>query len=77
MQNLVEYYLYSYGILVAFSDELHQMYTENRSPKITDVGIDTAGVVTGILLSSIVYIVLKTIYNVIREQILKRKGMRV
>lgn len=38
------------GTLYAFSDELHQIFSEGRSPQLRDVCIDSAGVLTGTLL---------------------------
>ena len=38
------------GILYAISDEFHQSFSPGRSPKVTDVYIDTLGVLLGILL---------------------------
>ena len=38
------------GIIYACSDEIHQSFVPERSPMITDVMIDTMGVMLGILL---------------------------
>lgn len=38
------------GIIYASSDEIHQSFVPGRSPMITDVVIDTMGVILGILL---------------------------
>ncbi len=38
------------GIGYAVTDELHQMFTAGRSPTVKDVGIDSAGVLSGVLL---------------------------
>lgn len=38
------------GIIYAISDEIHQGFVPGRSPQITDVMIDTMGVLFGILL---------------------------
>ena len=38
------------GILYAMSDEFHQSFSPGRSPKVTDVYIDTLGVIVGALL---------------------------
>ena len=38
------------GILYAASDEFHQSFSPGRTPKVTDVYIDTLGVMLGILL---------------------------
>ena len=37
------------GIIYASSDEIHQMYSPGRSAKISDVYIDTLGILLGIL----------------------------
>lgn len=38
------------GTAYAMSDEFHQMFSDGRSPQLRDVCIDSAGVLTGILL---------------------------
>lgn len=38
------------GTLYAVSDEIHQMFSDGRSPQVRDVCIDSAGVLTGALL---------------------------
>lgn len=38
------------GIIYAISDEIHQKFVPGRSPQITDVMIDTMGVILGILI---------------------------
>ena len=42
------------GIIYATSDEIHQSFVPGRSPQITDVMIDTMGVLLGILLIMLV-----------------------
>ena len=37
------------GVLYAASDEFHQSFVPGRGPSIVDVGIDSLGVLTGIL----------------------------
>lgn len=51
-----------FGFMYAITDELHQHFISERSARIFDVCIDTLGVITGIL-----------IYSVIREHIQKLK----
>lgn len=41
------------GILYAISDEIHQNFSPGRTPKITDVYIDTLGVIVGMLVTEI------------------------
>ena len=38
------------GMLYAMSDEIHQRFVEGRTSRITDVGIDTLGIITGTIL---------------------------
>lgn len=49
------------GFLYAISDEFHQLFSSGRTAKVMDVGIDSAGVIFGIL---IVYIIIKIYKNV-------------
>ncbi len=37
------------GVLYAASDEFHQSFVPGRGPSIVDIGIDSLGVLTGIL----------------------------
>lgn len=43
------------GASVAAIDETIQIFSPDRGPSITDVGIDTAGVITGILFLKLIY----------------------
>lgn len=58
------------GFAYALSDELHQSFVSGRDSRFTDVMIDTAGVITGI----VVYMLSIDILNKIRE---KRRNKRV
>ena len=51
------------GALYASSDEIHQLFVSERSGQITDVFIDTAGVVVGSLISNKICSFLKFGYN--------------
>lgn len=42
------------GVLYALSDEIHQFYVKGRTSSVFDVGIDTVGVIIGILLTMLV-----------------------
>ena len=55
------------GILYAMSDEIHQSFSPGRSPKITDVCIDTLGIIVGALL----VILIRMIYKKIRTKYCK------
>lgn len=56
------------GILYASSDEFHQSFSPGRTPKITDVYIDTLGVLLGTLL----VLLFKEIYNKFNKKQLKK-----
>ena len=47
------------GFVVACTDEMIQMFVPDRGPGIRDVAIDTAGVIVGICLFSLVYFMKK------------------
>ncbi len=49
------------GILYAISDEIHQLFVNGRSGKVTDVIIDSLGVLTGIVFFLIVEKIVKKI----------------
>lgn len=53
-----------FGILYAILDEFHQSFSPGRTPKITDVYIDTLGIVLGILL----VLLMRGIYKQIRQK---------
>ena len=48
-------YSITFGACYAISDELHQFFVPERSARLFDVGIDTLGVITGV----IIYFVLR------------------
>ena len=52
------------GILYAISDEFHQSFSPGRSPKVTDVYIDTLGVIVGALLVILIRMIYKKIKKV-------------
>lgn len=37
------------GMLLACIDEIHQLYSVNRGPRLFDVGVDSLGVISGVL----------------------------
>lgn len=55
------FYSIIFGASYAVTDEIHQFFVPGRSAKILDVGIDTAGVITGIF----IYLALKKIIKII------------
>ena len=56
------------GVLYAFSDEIHQLYVPGRAGMLTDVLIDSCGVIFGV---SIFILVLTIIRKIIRKRSLK------
>ena len=59
------------GFLLACSDEFHQLYSAGRTPQIRDVKIDTAGVITGVILATIMVKIIEMIDNKICERKIK------
>ena len=55
------------GILYAISDEFHQSFSPGRTPKVTDVYIDTLGIILGVLL----VILIRTFYKEIKKKCYK------
>ena len=51
------------GVIYASSDEIHQSFTPGRGPLLTDVIIDTMGILLGILLIMLVLKLYKIIQN--------------
>ena len=51
------------GVNYAISDEIHQSFTPGRSPRVLDVCIDSAGVLTGIFILIILIILVESIFN--------------
>lgn len=49
------------GTLVAFTDEIHQLFVEGRTGQITDFGIDVIGLVSGMTLCLFIFILTKLI----------------
>lgn len=49
------------GLIYAISDEYHQSFTPGRTPSIIDVGIDTSGVILGIIIVLIIISVFKAL----------------
>lgn len=45
------------GSIYAVTDELHQMFSDGRSPQVGDVGIDSVGVLSGVMLCFLICLV--------------------
>lgn len=61
------------GVLYAISDEYHQSFVVGRGPSILDVGIDTIGVFSGILMVLIVISVYKALVGDRKNKISKEE----
>ena len=48
-----------FGTVFAVTDEMHQFFVSERSARIFDVGIDTLGVITGV----IIYLIIKNLFK--------------
>ena len=57
------------GIIYASSDEIHQSFVPERSPMITDVMIDTMGVMLGILLIMLGKAIIKKYKKNLKEMV--------
>ena len=64
-KNLKDKIFYSicFGGCYAITDEIHQFFVPGRSARVFDVGIDTLGVVTGVLIYWILRKVIENIKN--------------
>lgn len=61
-------------VAYAFLDEYHQMFSAGRSPRLTDVAIDSAGAITGILIAQILcFILARTIFRPLAIKKKKKK----
>lgn len=70
-KNLKQKILFSIsiGFLCAITDEIHQLFVSERTARIFDVGIDTLGVMTGIL----IYILIRRLFEKIRVRFRQNK----
>lgn len=53
-----------FGAFYAVTDEVHQYFVPGRSARVFDVGIDTLGVITGIIIFTIIISIINKIRNV-------------
>ena len=61
------------GFAYAISDEIHQIFTPNRTPMVTDVFIDTSGVILGIVIASTIIIAIDKLYRWIKKIAIDKK----
>lgn len=62
----------SLGLLIACSDEFHQLYSLNRTPQLFDVFIDLLGVVAGVLIFKVFCYFLEKKLIIIKIRMFKR-----
>lgn len=60
-------YSIDFGACYAITDEIHQFFVSGRSARIFDVGIDTLGVITGILIYLAIIKIIETTKLKIQE----------
>ena len=60
-------YSIAFGACYAITDEIHQFFVSGRSARIFDVGIDTLGVITGILIYLAIIKIIETTKLKIQE----------
>lgn len=58
----------SIGVFSAILDEMHQFFSDGRTPQITDVIIDSLGIITGIIIAIILGVIINKIVNCIYER---------
>ena len=63
-------YSIAFGACYAVTDEMHQFFVSGRSARIFDVGIDTLGVITGIL----IYFILRKIIEITTNKLQKQSS---
>ena len=51
------------GVIYASTDEIHQAFIPGRGPQITDVMLDSLGVLTGIFISLLLLEIIRKIFN--------------
>lgn len=56
------------GIIYAIFDEIHQFFSDGRTPKVFDVIIDSLGIFTGLIIAVIIIGIINKIINYIYER---------
>ena len=56
-----------FSSIYAISDEIHQRFTENRSPAVADIILDSSGALTGILVISLLFYIFHLKKNLIKD----------
>ena len=58
-------YSIAFGVCFVITDEVHQLFVPGRTGRLLDVGIDTLGIMTGIL----IFLIIKKIIVAVRSRI--------
>ncbi len=58
----------SFGVIYAIFDEIHQFFSDGRTPKVFDVIIDTAGIISGLVIAIVAIFILSKTINYIYER---------
>lgn len=64
------------GVIYAITDEIHQGYIPGRTPEITDVGIDSVGVLTGIFFMIALILLSEKIDNKLKKGKYEREKIK-
>lgn len=60
LQNIKKVrYSFLIGVIYATSDEIHQIFTPKRGPSVFDVGLDSMGVITGIMIMILLIMIIQ------------------
>ena len=60
-------YSLAFGVCFVITDEVHQLFVPGRTGRLLDVGIDTLGIMTGILIFLIIKKMIGAVKNKIQE----------
>ena len=58
-------YSIAFGVCFVITDEVHQLFVPGRTGRLLDVGIDTLGIITGIL----IFLIIKKMIGAVRNRI--------
>ena len=58
-------YSIAFGVCFVITDEVHQLFVPGRTGRLLDVGIDTLGIITGIL----IFLIIKKMIGAVRNKI--------
>ena len=62
-------YSIAFGICFVITDEVHQLFVPGRTGRLLDVGIDTLGIITGVL----IFLIIKEMIGAVKTKIQEQK----